>query len=103
MATVIVNPPVVFVLPVTKLKLGVRVGKDAFCAALTGAARGIRNNTPESASNARIVPELNFVKYAFVGVFILFSTNNPRSAYLSNVDESSIFVLGSVFSPKITL
>ena len=74
----------------TKLKLGASVGNDAFCAALTGAARGIRNNTPESASNARIVPELNFVRYAFVSVFILFSENAPLNEYLSNMDDSSI-------------
>ena len=66
----------------TKLKLGASVGNDAFCAALTGAARGIRNNTPENASNASIVPELNFVKYAFVGVFILIFNYRPPKVHI---------------------
>lgn len=33
---------------------------------------GIRTRRPERARIARIVPELNFVVYAFVGVFIIF-------------------------------
>ncbi len=89
LVTVTVNA-VEFVWPVTRLKLGASVAKAPFCAALTGAARGIRNNTPESASNARIVPELNFVRYAFVRVFILFSENVPLNEYLSKMDDSSI-------------
>jgi len=54
----------------TTFGVAVRVGREAFCAALTGVARGIRNTTPDKASNASIVPELIFVRYAFVGVFI---------------------------------
>jgi hypothetical protein len=38
----------------------------------TGAATGIRNSIPDTASSASISPELNFLRYAFVGVFILY-------------------------------
>ena len=60
--------------PKTSGGLGENPGELAFCTAKTGAASGTRTSIPENASNASIVPELNFVKYAFEGVFILFST-----------------------------
>jgi hypothetical protein len=40
--------------------------------ACAGTAMGTKNSMPERASNARIVPELNFVTYAFVCVFNIF-------------------------------
>jgi hypothetical protein len=66
-----VTEKAVAVAAITALGVAVNVGRVAFCAAMTGAARGIRNTAPESTSNASIVPELNFVRYAFVGVFII--------------------------------
>jgi len=38
----------------------------------TGIERGTRKRSPENSRSARMVPELNFVRYAFVGVFIIF-------------------------------
>ncbi len=56
----------------TRLGAPTTVGRPVFIAS-TGAAIGMRNNMLERARIASIVPELNFVRYAFVGVFILFS------------------------------
>ncbi len=75
--TVTVKP--VAVEAMTAFGVAVSVGRAAFCAALTGAARGTKNRKLESARRVRIVPELNFVRYAFVGVFILFSIVPPES------------------------
>ena len=47
----------------------VMVGRLAF-EANAGVARGMRKTIAEIARSARIVPELIFVKYAFVGVFM---------------------------------
>ena len=58
-----VAPPRTGLLLVTEM-----VGPLAF-AADAGAASGIRTRSPENARKTRISPELNFVIYAFVGVF----------------------------------
>ena len=73
------------------IALGVKVitGRSEF-AAETGLAMGTRKSIPEIARIAKIIPELNFIGYAFVGVFILFSDTAPLNEYLSNMDESSI-------------
>jgi hypothetical protein len=43
-----------------------------------GVASGTRTRSPENARSARIVPELNFVTYALLCVYIVyFRTNNP--------------------------
>src|SRR2546422_2182763 len=54
------------------------VGRLPF-AACTGDANGIKKRNPDSKSNARIVPELNLVRYVFVDVYILFSSIDPRN------------------------
>jgi hypothetical protein len=65
-------PPIAGLLPVT-----VAVGRLPF-EAKTGDAMGIKKRRPERARIARIVPELNFVRYAFVGVFIYFQVEVAR-------------------------
>ena len=50
------------------LLVTVMVGPLAF-AAVVGEASGMRTRSPENARKTRISPELNFVIYAFVGVF----------------------------------
>jgi hypothetical protein len=41
-------------------------------AANTGIAEGTMKSNPENARSVRRIPELNFVTYAFEGVFILY-------------------------------
>ena len=50
------------------LLVTVMVGPMAF-AADAGVASGMRRRSPENARKTSISPELNFVIYAFVGVF----------------------------------
>ena len=59
-------PPATGLFPVT-----VAVGRFALEAKI-GEPRGKKSRRPDRARIARIVPELNFVRYAFVGVFIIF-------------------------------
>ena len=56
------------------------VGRLEF-AALAGVTSGTMTRRPESARIASIVPELNFVRYAFVGVFNIFSLARPGCLY----------------------
>jgi hypothetical protein len=62
-------------------------------AALTLVAKGTATIRPEINRSASIVPELSFVKYAFVGVFILFSGRLLPIPYIKEVDNSSIFAV----------
>ena len=66
-----------------------KVGRVALLAAYAGATAGTRMSRPERARIASIVPELIFVKYAFVGVFILFSIKGAPTDYLSQMDKLS--------------
>jgi hypothetical protein len=58
------------------ITLGARliVGATAF-AATTGAATGTKKRMPDNARIARVSPELNFLAYSFVRVFILYFRN----------------------------
>lgn len=76
MVTVGVAPPVTGLLDVT-----VTEGREAFEANAFGAKAGIRTSMPESASNARIVPELNFVTYALDCVFNIFGRRGRRGVF----------------------
>ena len=75
--------------------VAVNVGRLAFCAACAGTARGTKNSIPDSASNASIVPELNFVKY-IEDVFIIFERGRWESVYkeggriIYNLGDSSL-------------
>jgi hypothetical protein len=53
----------------------------AFCTAKAGTAIGTRKRNPEIARSARIVPELNFVTYAFVSVFNIFKPAGPNRVF----------------------
>jgi hypothetical protein len=64
-------PPKAGLLPVAAT-----VGRLALAAKI-GEATGMMKRRPEKAKSARIVPELNFVTYAFEGVFIVFSGFAP--------------------------
>ena len=69
------------VLPGTGLApLTVMVGRLVFVAN-TGAVAGTKTRSPEIARSARIVPELNFVTYAFVSVFNIFVPADPDGLY----------------------
>ena len=77
-STEIVRP--VVAVPKNTLGLIVMVGADVPDANV-GVASGTRTSIPESASNAMNSPELNFVKYTFVGVFNIFSHAHLDSIY----------------------
>ena len=64
------------------------VGETAF-APKTGDATGMRMRSPENANSASIVPELIFLKYAFVGVFIIFGIVTWKP-YIKGMDKLSI-------------
>jgi hypothetical protein len=57
------------------------VGKVALAAKI-GEATGMKSSRPEKAKSARIVPELNFVTYAFEGVFILYFRSSGLSVLI---------------------
>ena len=76
--------------PRTGLALVAETVGGSELAANTCGAIGTRKMSPEIARSARIVPELNFVTYAFVSVFIIFKKGSP-SEYIKGVDKSSIF------------
>ncbi len=56
----------------------------AWVAARTGATAGTMTRIPESARSARIVPELIFVTYALVCVYIVFGRRGPNGVYKGN-------------------
>jgi hypothetical protein len=49
--------------------------------ATVGAASGTRKSIPETASSAMRSPELNFLKYTFVGVFNIFRRCGLKSIF----------------------
>jgi hypothetical protein len=50
-------------------------------AARTGVTAGTRKKSPDTRRSARIVPELNFVTYAFVSVFNIFRPKGPDGVF----------------------
>jgi hypothetical protein len=85
----------------------VTVGRLAL-AALTMDEKGIAKISPENARSMRIVPELIFRLYAFVGVYIIFRLGNLESIFkwdgqivyncLFGVRRLLLFLSGDVFA-----
>lgn len=59
--------------------------------AKTGVATGTKKRIPDTASRASTSPELRFLRYEYLGVFINFQVKSAGNEYIRGMDKLSIF------------